>query len=141
MKRLKQYFDTDTPEQAALQNLVLTLLTEVKQRHIDWFTDVFTEHMSFKRWIENNPIPTPGSNYLRDYNLQRQSRITLITNFTTCIHLPEVHKALIESIRWDLCYGGVDDVLERTPFLFREENKANTDALAKRAEEAGLGWQ
>ena len=141
MKRLKQYFDTDTPEQAALQNLVLTLLTEVKQRHIDWFADVCTEHMSFERWIENNPVPTPGSNSLRDYNLQKQSRITLITNFTTCIHMPVIHQALIESIRWDLCYGGVDDVLERTPFLFREENKAFHDKHAKRAEEAGMPWQ
>ena len=57
------------------------------------------------------------------------------------IHTPEIHQALIESIRWDLCYGGVHDVLETTPFLFREENKAFLDDHANKCKEAGLEWQ
>lgn len=138
--KLDQYFDSQTPERAALTNLVLTLLQEVKHHHIDYFADTETEHMSYERWIEVHGLPKPGTKSLRDYSLQNQSRISKITSFTVAINLPEVHEWLIESIRWALCYEGVQDVLVGTPFLFREANSQFYRKLRIRCEEAGLGW-
>ena len=138
MRTLKQYFDSQTPEHAALESLVLTLLTEVKQSHIDWYADVLTDHMSFEDYVRNKGGWEASDLY--DYNKVKQNRISLITNFTTCIHDPEIHNALIEAIRYDLAYNGVDTIITSVPWLFREDTRSFLDTMRKKAKEAGLEW-